>query len=74
MRNKNIIAVIAILLSVVTFMLSENSRNWQRDIDLEHQIQEQILIGKNLEEQIKNAKDTLFVLEELNSEESKCGD
>lgn len=74
MRNKNIIAVIAILVSVVTFMLSENSRNWQRDIDLEHQIQEQILIGKNLDEQIKNAKDTLFVLEELNSKESKCGD
>lgn len=72
-ENKRISAAIAILLSVLAFMLSEHSRNWLQHIVLERQIQEQIQIGKNLDEQIKNSKATLRLLEELNGKESWCG-
>lgn len=72
-ENKRIPAAVAILLSVLAFVLSEHSRNWLRHIVLERQIQEQIQIGKNLDEQIKNSKATLRLLEELNGKESWCG-
>jgi regulatory protein YycI of two-component signal transduction system YycFG len=62
-RFENIITAIAILLSVAIFVLAQY-------IDLKHQIEEQIQIGKNLDEQIKNSK---IILDELNDKESGCG-